>query len=137
MFDHYSERKISFSKYFQTTVGLPPHRTSPDELAHFLSDAKEACGKIGLKWESGCYERYDELTKYSDVSQFGDNLRRYSGIWVDRVLKRVGLTVIPQFKIEVTSVDEYWSNWIDGKLGEDVLLRINTPPANKISTATG
>jgi hypothetical protein len=120
--------RIPFSDFIEATQGLPPVRASSDEIASLREKVGSGLARLGIPWDERYVQLYEELTRYPDMEKFGDRLREIASQWVKRVADRLGLDIEPLYEIETVTVDEFWYNFIDGKLGQSIRLRINTHP---------
>ena len=120
--------RYSIERYIKSTLGVDAVKVLPLELERLRGEVAEALKAIGVRHSSADRERYEALTLDDKVSAFGVELREIATQMVEFVRSELGLDAVPDYTIEEVQEDEYWSNFVDGKLGAPLRLRFNTHP---------
>lgn len=123
--------RVSFHRCIESALGITPLPVPPHRLEQLGEAAKAQVATAGFRWASADLQRFQAAMAFGDLAGFGDSLREAARNWVDRVQRTLGIELEPRYRIETVAVDEYWHNWIEGVLGQDILLRINTHPRSK------
>lgn len=118
--------RIDFAEYIESTIGIIPERVGNDRLDSMAESLVASFAKKGLAWKRTDKEEYDKISRYENLGQLSNELRRHADFWVERVKSQLNLAVKPEFDIVECSEDAYWRNWIDGGLERRIRLRINT-----------
>ena len=123
--------KIPLPKYIRDTLGIEAEPVSKDELDELKEQAQSALSPFGIRWQKEDLEKYRQIRAYPDISRFGSELRALASSWSTFVRAELGLRAEPNYTIEEVQVDEYWTNFVDGKLGQPLRLRFNTHPRKR------
>ncbi len=120
--------RIPIQEYIRATIGVDAKPISSSELDGLRDDANRALNRIGLSYRREDLEQYELKTLDDNVKAFGEELREIATQMVAFVRSELKLTAEPRYTIQEVQVDEYWTNFVDGKRGEPLRLRFNTHP---------
>lgn len=120
--------RFRLDQYLSATLGAAPRPPTEAELDELRQNVESALDAFGLRLREQDRTRYDELTRYPDRNRFGSSLRTHADEWVRRIRSTLNLDAPVNYHVEEAEADAYWMNWIDGRRGEPIRLRINLHP---------
>lgn len=120
--------RSSIEEYIGATLGVAAERAPASELEELKAEVEAALATIQVRHRAADLARYEALTLDDNVSSFGVELREIATRMVQFVRSELGLHAEPDYTIQEVQEDEYWSNFVDGKLGAPLRLRFNTHP---------
>lgn len=120
--------KIFYWTAVKRMMGVYPAPLDPDKLERLGAEARAALERRGVPWSAEGREQLRQRFGLADLRDFERDLRRWAGIFVERLRARVPTVPEPAYRIETACEDAYWSNWIDGSLEAGVTLKVNTHP---------
>lgn len=120
--------RFSIESYIRATLGVGADRASMMEIEALRDEVERALASIGVRHLATDLARYEAVTLDANVTSFGVELREIATRMVAFVRDELGLHADPDYTIEEVQEDEYWTNFVDGKLGSPLRLRFNTHP---------
>jgi len=135
--------------YVKTTIGVTPQRISEDEINRQREDVRKALSDLNqrrpgaanqrrrstrrleaISFEASDFHRFQSVFMVPDNSKLPRHFEFYREKWLARLLERLNVSIEAyRIRIDFTSEDAYWKNWISGNLaGQEMSLRINCHP---------
>lgn len=116
--------RLDLDDYMQATQGCPAAGWPADYVAAVGKLAQTSLDQFGIAWGPDTEKDLEAAEGPVELDAVPDQIHALADEYEAPVRAATGTTAPYSLKIETTTVDDYWSYWLDGG-GENARLRLN------------